>query len=106
MSQPHRHVLRSILQRLRTNVDLVGGDSSASTRQYLLAKSKGATTEQHHKLAETYAKLLEDLKERKRLLDIDTGADMKLTPRELSRRAAARAGLQLPDLDPELEKDR
>lgn len=40
--------------------------------------------------------LKRDLKERARLHSLDQGADEKLSPRELSRRAAARAGLQLP----------
>ena len=57
------------------------------------------------KLAFDYFKLKTDLAERERLYEIDAGADNKLTPKELSRRAAARAGLQLPDLDPDLEKD-
>jgi hypothetical protein len=42
-----------------------------------------------------------DLKERARLHELDQGADEKLSPKELSRRAAARAGLQLPVLDSE-----
>ena len=43
--------------------------------------------------------LQSDLAERARLHELDAGADVKLSPKELSRRAAARAGLQLPDLD-------
>lgn len=57
------------------------------------------------KLSFDYFQLKMDLAERERLYDIDAGADVKLTPKELSRRAAARAGLQLPDIDPDLEKD-
>mmetsp|Transcript_10681 Transcript_10681/g.12384 ORF Transcript_10681/g.12384 Transcript_10681/m.12384 type:complete len:102 (-) Transcript_10681:208-513(-) len=41
--------------------------------------------------------LKQDLKERGRLHEIDGGAEIKLTPKELSMRAAARAGLQLPE---------
>lgn len=40
-----------------------------------------------------------DLVERARLHEIDAGADTKLSPMELSKRAAARAGLQLPKMD-------
>ncbi len=41
--------------------------------------------------------LKKDLKERGRLHELDGGAEVKLSPKELSRRAAARAGLQLPE---------
>mmetsp|Transcript_10765 Transcript_10765/g.23859 ORF Transcript_10765/g.23859 Transcript_10765/m.23859 type:complete len:134 (+) Transcript_10765:143-544(+) len=54
-------------------------------------------------IAYDYFVLKKDLTERARLHDLDQGADEKLSPRELSRRAAARAGLQLPKLDSELE---
>jgi hypothetical protein len=50
--------------------------------------------------------LKRDLKERARLHEMDQGADEKLSPKELSRRAAARAGLQLPKLDSEEEARR
>jgi hypothetical protein len=95
-----RHVLRSILQRLRNNVELVGGDSSAPTRQFAISKSRDASLQE---FSTHYAALLEDLKERQRLYRIDTGAENKLSPQEMSRRAAARAGLQLPELNPELD---
>lgn len=52
-------------------------------------------------LAYDYYILKKDLKERARLYELDAGAEDKLSPRELSRRAAARAGLQLPQLDAE-----
>lgn len=54
-------------------------------------------------LAENYLTLRNDLDERKRLQWLDAGVETKLSPREMSRRAAARAGLQLPDLDPNLK---
>ncbi|EJK74289.1 hypothetical protein THAOC_04037 [Thalassiosira oceanica] len=50
-------------------------------------------------LAHDYWILKKDLAERARLHELDAGAEEKLTPMELSRRAAARAGLQLPKLD-------
>ena len=48
------------------------------------------------KIAYEYYILIQDLTERARLHEIDQGADEKLSPDELSRRAAARVGLQLP----------
>jgi len=54
-------------------------------------------------LAQDYLNLLADLAERKRIQLLDTGAENKLSPKEMSRRAAARAGLQLPDLNPDLK---
>lgn len=53
-------------------------------------------------IAENYHRLQLDLAERGRLHRLDAGADVVLSPHELSRRAAARAGLQLPKLrDPD-----
>lgn len=84
-------------------MDLVGGDSSAATtRQFVLQKSRQSPSALKD-FGKTYAKLLEDLKERERLYRLDTGAENQLSPREMSRRSAARAGLLLPELDPELE---
>jgi NAD-specific glutamate dehydrogenase len=89
-------------------VDLVGGDASAgTTRQFVLQKTRQqqeSSSPGMMAVAESYAKLIEDLKERERLLRLDTGAENQLTPKEMSRRAAARSGLLLPDLDPELSK--
>jgi len=51
------------------------------------------------KIAYDYLNLKQDLTERGRLHDLDAGAEEKLSPKELSRRAAARAGLQLPKID-------
>jgi hypothetical protein len=50
-----------------------------------------------------YYHLKSDLKERDRLYKLDTGAEVQLTGTEMSRRAAARAGLQLPKLNPDLD---
>ena len=57
------------------------------------------------KMAFEYYTLREDIAERSRLHEMDTGAEVQLSAKEMSRRAAARAGLQLPDLNPDLEKD-
>jgi len=43
-----------------------------------------------------YYQLLRDVRERGRLYELDSGAEVVLSPKEMSRRAAARAGLQLP----------
>lgn len=110
-----RHVLRSILHRLKNRVDLVGGDSSSSTtRRFVLERSRRAAaadidsqlpSSSLHALAQSYATLLADLKERERLYRLDTGAENQLTPKEMSRRAAARSGLLLPELNQDLEED-
>lgn len=47
-------------------------------------------------LAVQYYNLQLDLKERQRLYQLDRGADEQLSVHEVTRRAAARAGLQLP----------
>uniref|UniRef100_A0A7S0GHI0 Uncharacterized protein n=1 Tax=Proboscia inermis TaxID=420281 RepID=A0A7S0GHI0_9STRA len=47
-------------------------------------------------MLQNYESLLADLIERKRLQTMDAGADVQLGIKETSRRAAARAGLQLP----------
>lgn len=54
-------------------------------------------------IATNYYQLQKDIHERSKLYELDTGAEVVLTPKESSRRAAARAGLQLPKLYPELQ---
>ena len=56
-----------------------------------------------HQTALNYYQMKQDLVERGRLYKLDTGAEVQLTGTEMSRRAAARAGLQLPKLNPDLE---
>lgn len=55
------------------------------------------------KMAQDFNRMRSDLAERARLHALDTGAEVVLSPQEMSRRAAARAGLQLPKLDPTLQ---
>lgn len=50
------------------------------------------------KMAADYLRLSDDLKERGRLHELDGGADVKLSTAELTKRAASRAGLLVPDL--------
>jgi hypothetical protein len=103
-NKPTLHVLRGILHRLKTKTD-----SSVPTRQYVLEQYRlhqstdKTEAESLRKLAYDYSVLLGDLKERGRLYELDAGAEVKLSPKEMSRRAAARAGLLLPDLNPDLE---
>lgn len=83
------------------------------TQKYLLAqcrqgKSKATSIQsgdEWHKLrdlAADYYCLRRDMAERSKLYEMDAGAEEQLSPREFSKRAAARAGLQLPNLDPTL----
>ena len=71
--------------------------------QYRQSISASPQQAQHlRKIAYDYLNLKKDLTERGRLHELDAGAEEKLTPKELSRRAAARAGLQLPKLEDDL----
>jgi hypothetical protein len=82
-----------------------------STRAYVLQQfreSQAVTSqpqqiEERRKLAWDFLALKKDLAERERLQKIDTGAENQLSPREMSRRSAARAGLAMPQLNPDLK---
>jgi hypothetical protein len=107
---PPLHVLRGILRRLRVKSDL-NTNSNSAARNYIMEQYRASQSiscqeagEELRKMAFEYYSLKQDLAERTRLHEIDRGAETKLSPMEMSRRAAARAGLQLPDLNPELEK--
>mmetsp|Transcript_26650 Transcript_26650/g.43804 ORF Transcript_26650/g.43804 Transcript_26650/m.43804 type:complete len:121 (-) Transcript_26650:1931-2293(-) len=110
---PPLHVLRGILRRLKVKTDLVDNTKFPSpTRNFVLHQYRASQAEtspekiqELRKVAYEYFTLQQEIAERSRLHRMDTGAELQLSPRELSRRAAARAGLQLPDLNPELEKD-
>lgn len=107
---PPLHVLRGILRHLKkapsTSVQLKATNPNEPTiQQQIISQYRAAITlplEQSnalHAMAYDYLTLQTDLAERARLHELDAGAEEKLTPKELSRRAAARAGLQLPKLD-------
>ncbi|KAL7497882.1 hypothetical protein ACHAWT_009125 [Skeletonema menzelii] len=113
---PPIHVLRGILRLVKktspnaavatsTSSQLTNGGNELSLHQHVISQyrqSISATPQQAQhlrKVAYDYLNLKKDLTERGRLHELDTGADVKLSPRELSRRAAARAGLQLPVMD-------
>jgi hypothetical protein len=57
----------------------------------------GSDAEAQRKLALDTYRLRRDLAEREFLHSMDTGAEEVLTPKEMSRRAAARAGLYMPE---------
>lgn len=105
---PAIHVLRGLLRHIK---GAPSGPSSNSTVAYQkknpliqrvlseYREAKTASKEQSdllRKMAYDILSLKKDLKERGRLHELDGGAEIKLTPKELSRRAAARAGLSLP----------
>ena len=109
------HVLRRVLRNLKTTLPPELAKKApttgvAPTRAYVLDQYRASRqvscpkeTEHLRRLASEFLALQEDLKERNRLYELDTGAETVLTPMEMSRRAAARAGLQLPDLNPKLD---
>lgn len=117
---PAKHVLRGILRRLQAHkANLPEAQrpppGSSATMNYVLDRYRSdreqqqqqksaneARNQELHKLAYEYMILRQDIDERSRLQQLDTGAENQLSPREMSRRAAARAGLELPKLDPDL----
>ena len=127
---PAKHVLRSILRSLRVNTaELPAAQQqqpqpgSRSTIKYVLDQYRSDKDERNEsndttenvvttantlrdqelrKMAYEYMILRRDIEERSRLQKLDTGAENKLSPREMSRRAAARAGLELPKLNPDV----
>jgi hypothetical protein len=122
-STPPLHVLRGLLRRLRTPPlakDLASSKKHAATQQihrisptatFILEQYRASATETDptiqqklRKMAVDAARLSESLKERKRLYDMDAGAEVQLTGQELTRRAAARAGLLPPTLEPNLDE--
>lgn len=111
---PPIHILRGLLRhaKAREASDLSKTVAkSGPTRQFVLDQfrqskylSDPQDIERRRKLASDFLSLKRDLAERERLQKLDAGAEVQLSPKEMSRRAAARAGLQLPDLNPDLEK--
>ena len=109
---PAKHVLRGILRRLKApQAELSQQQQQAppSTINYVLDQYRAEPDEPHKqraqelsKIAYEYMILRQDIDERCRLQKLDTGAEKQLSPREMSRRAAARAGLELPKLNPDI----
>lgn len=116
LQQP-RHVLRSLLRLVKTPAlptELMQKQSATqaqhcnNVRRLVLEEFRNSKTNQTNandesnktndtKLMFRYQELLQNLQERQRLFDLDQGAEERFSPKELSRRAAARAGLQLPE---------
>jgi len=117
MSAPNKtiHVLRGILRHLKVTLpEAVANKKSAATttttRQFVLEEYRAhrsmtdkEETARKQQLALDYLHLQQDLKQRIVLYELDAGAENVLTPIEMSRRSAARAGLQMPDLYPNLQ---
>lgn len=106
---PAKHVLRGILRRLKAPQAELSQQQQGkpSTINYVLEQYRADTNEPERaqelsKMAYEYMILRQDIDERCRLQKLDTGAENQLSPREMSRRAAARAGLELPKLNPDI----
>ena len=112
---PPKHVLRGLLRRLKTpqlSPELLARREQAAgppqrlnpSQAFVMEHFRGASKNDNAKLqlAQNYQRLLDDLAERARLYELDSGAEQVLTPAEQSRRAAARAGLQLPETPSDL----
>ena len=113
---PHLHTLRSILRYLRSECPssslalktrtLNKEKTINSLRTFVLDKYRSDSNEKNddmtisHQFAYNYSLLSKDLLERKRLYELDASAENTLTPLEMTRRSAARAGLQLPKVAP------
>lgn len=79
-----------------------------ATQLHVLKRIRSSSNNEstsHHKLLLQYYELQRDLHARAKLYALDTGAENQLDAREMSRRAAARAGLQLPIIREELQQD-
>lgn len=118
---PPIHVLRGILRYVKKTSPSSTTAPTASTaasnatsqpttehqslHQHIISQYKASASVSPERanvlrgIAYDYWMLKADLVERARLHEIDAGADTKLSPMELSKRAAARAGLQLPKMD-------
>ncbi|CAJ1965892.1 unnamed protein product [Cylindrotheca closterium] len=111
---PPIHVLRGLLRYAKSAREVDASAvvlKSSPTQDFILAQfreskdlSESQDIQRRRKLAFDFLTLKQDIAERERLQKLDSGAEVQLSPKEMSRRAAARAGLQLPDLNPDLEK--
>jgi hypothetical protein len=90
---------RYLIQQYRMAAS-VSSPTDSTTTTIPMSHSTSTTTtqqQQRHRLAMELYLLRQDIHQRGELYMMDTGADQQLSPHELSRRAAARAGLQLPE---------
>ena len=112
------HVLRSLLRQLKTGLpkDATAAaqattTTSGPTQAFVLEQYRAHQriecqneASRLRQLAAEFLVLRSDINAREHLYDLDASAETVLSPQEMSRRAAARAGLALPDLDPNLSK--
>mmetsp|Transcript_15866 Transcript_15866/g.22597 ORF Transcript_15866/g.22597 Transcript_15866/m.22597 type:complete len:122 (-) Transcript_15866:80-445(-) len=104
--------IRSILRQLKSETSLnplttsngadsIGNKFDISTNFMAQCKIEQKASPNRARLLCKMVKDLDilnkELKERAGLYELDGGAENKLSPKELSRRAAARAGLELPE---------
>ncbi len=103
------HVFRGLLRKIKHSQNhfvrpTSGGDASKSLKDHIIEQYRTAKSSSPEKIqvlrkvAYDYYTLQKDLAERARLYELDSGAEKILTPKELSKRAATRSGLQLPKL--------
>jgi hypothetical protein len=116
---PPLHVLRGILRlskspplskELASKGPPADNNATNAMQRFVLDRYRQHQTETCPKtrvllqdMSLNYLHMKQDLLERGRLYNLDTGAENQLSGTEMSRRAAARSGLQMPQLDPELE---
>lgn len=89
-------------KELASKVRKRGLDPSQRSKNAIIqfvSKQIRSETSNAQKMLQDFHRLRSDLAERAKLHAMDTGAEEVLTPKEMSRRAAARAGLQLPQMD-------
>ena len=111
---PAKHVLRGILRRLKAHKgelpEAHQQPGQSTTVSYALERYRDGSSDETdasrnqelQKMAYEFMILRQDIDERCRLQRLDAGAENQLSPHEMSRRAAARAGLALPKLNPDL----
>jgi hypothetical protein len=68
-------------------------EASAQTME---SKPSNKTAAHKRRMAHDYCMLLTNLSNRAKLYELDGGVETKLSPKEYTRRAAARAGLAVP----------
>ena len=99
-----KSVLRGILRQLKVKTDKVDNTKQGTMRKFVLGQYRRSSAaddinNNEEVFAKDYLQLRLDIEERSRLHLLDTGAEKQLSGKEMSRRAAARAGLQLPVVD-------
>mmetsp|Transcript_2837 Transcript_2837/g.5911 ORF Transcript_2837/g.5911 Transcript_2837/m.5911 type:complete len:108 (+) Transcript_2837:88-411(+) len=95
--RPPVHVLRGIIRHLKSRCKSSENEFVLNRhREYAHLPASSTEAARLRSVASDYLSLISDVEERRRLHDLDAGVEKKLDPKEMSRRAAARAGLQMP----------